>query len=144
MVWIILIVFVSMLILGALADEEVFMGMGFAGTVIAIIAVIWISSYVIVLNKIDERIAMYQEENEKIERQIAETITQYQEYEKEIFTEVSPDSAITLVSVYPDLKSDTLVQSQIEVYTSNNQNIKKLKEEKINGAVTRWWLYFGG
>lgn len=93
---------------------------------------------------IDEKIAMYEEENAKIENQIAVTVQQYQEYEKEVFTEVSPDSAITLVSVYPELKADKLVQSQIEVYVSNNEKIKALKEQKIGGAVVRWWLYFGG
>lgn len=93
---------------------------------------------------IDEKIAMYEEENAKIENQIAATVQQYQEYEKEIFTEVSPDSAITLISVYPELKSDKLVQSQIEMYVRNNENIKALKEQKIGGAVVRWWLCFGG
>ena len=92
---------------------------------------------------IDAKIAMYQEENVKIETQIAETVKQYQQYETDIFTSVAPDSAITLVALYPELKADTLVQSQIEVYIANNEKIKSLKEEKINGTVCRWWLYFG-
>jgi hypothetical protein len=60
------------------------------------------------------------------------------------FTEVSPDSAITLVSLYPELKADELVKKQIEVYVANNEKIKELKEKKIMGNVYRWWLYFGG
>ena len=92
---------------------------------------------------IDAKIAMYQEENTKIEAQIAETVKQYQQYETDIFTSVAPDSAITLVALYPELKADTLVQSQIEVYIANNEKIKSLKEEKIDGTVCRWWLYFG-
>lgn len=92
---------------------------------------------------VDDKIAMYQEENTNIEEQIAATVKQYQEYETEIFTEVKPESSITLVALYPELKSDTLVQKQIEVYTANNQKIKELKEEKLNYKPMAWWLYFG-
>lgn len=86
---------------------------------------------------------MYEEENTKIEQQIADVVTQYQEYEAGIFTEVAPESAMTLVALYPELKSDTLVQSQIEVYADNNKQIKELKCMAINTSVIRWWLYFG-
>ena len=92
---------------------------------------------------IDKKIAMYEEENTKIEQQIADVVTQYQEYEAGIFTEVAPESAMTLVALYPELKSDTLVQSQIEVYADNNKQIKELKCKAINTSVIRWWLYFG-
>jgi hypothetical protein len=46
--------------------------------------------------------------------------------------------------MYPDLKADTLVQKQIETYVANNNTIKELRTDKINGKVYRWWLYFGG
>lgn len=95
------------------------------------------------LSVLDEKIAMYQEENTKIEEQIATVVENYQEYETDIFTEVKPESSVTLVAMYPELKSDTLVQEQIKVYTANNQKIKELKEATISGSVKRWWLYFG-
>lgn len=117
---------------------------GIAMSICSLIAIVVLSIEVSNLSVIDDRIAMYQEENTKIEEQIAEVVKQYQEYETDIFTEVKPDSAITLVSLYPELKSDSLVNSQIEVYVSNNQKIKELREEEITGSVKRWWLYFGG
>lgn len=117
---------------------------GMLVTVVSLIVAILLSISVRNLRVIDEKIAMYQEENAKIEEQIAVTVQGYMEHEKNIIESVSPDSSITLVSLYPDLKSDTLVQSQIEVYTRNNEKIKSLKEKEINGSVKRWWLYFGG
>lgn len=93
---------------------------------------------------IDEKIAMYEEENAKIEEQIATVVEQYQKYETEIFTEVAPESSMTLVALYPELKSDTLVQSQIEVYTANNEKIKELRSKEISYRNWLWWLYFGG
>lgn len=93
---------------------------------------------------LDARIAMYADENERIEQQVAEVVRQYQQYETDIFTEVNPENAITLVALYPDLKSDSLVQSQIELYTENNKAIRSLKDENIKANTLRWWLYFGG
>lgn len=94
-------------------------------------------------NLIDEKIEMYQEENENIESQIDSLVKSYMEYESETFKEFKTDSSITLVSLYPELKSDTLVQTQITTYTENNKKIKELKEEMIMRSVVRWWVYFG-
>ena len=116
------------------------------GTVATIIStIVTIVLLVCVLNRvnIEKKIAIYEEENTKIEQQIADTVKQYQEYETGIFTEVAPESSITLVALYPELKSDTLVQSQIEVYVENSKTIKELKSSAINAPVYRWWLYFG-
>lgn len=91
----------------------------------------------------EERIAMYQEENELIETQIDELVNGYMEHERETFESLKSESAITLVSLYPELKADTLVQTQIATHTQNNNKIKELKEQLIMRSVTKWWLYFG-
>lgn len=95
------------------------------------------------LSVIDQKIAMYEQENTKIEQQIETAVTAYQQHEKDVFTEVKPNSYMQLVSIYPELKSDTLVKEQIKTYQSNNKKIKELKVTAINGNVKRWWLYFG-
>ena len=55
----------------------------------------------------------------------------------------APESSITLVSLYPELKSDELVKKQIAVYQENNKKIINLKEKQIDANVAKWWLYFG-
>lgn len=111
-----------------------------------IVALVCVGVSVSELPMLDDRIAMYQEENEKIESQIAEVVAQYQKYENDIFTDVAENNedAMYLITLYPELKSDTLVAQQIEVYVNNNQKIKELKEQQIYGKVFKWWLYFGG
>lgn len=111
---------------------------------VSFIATIVLGINVKSLSVIDDRIAMYEEENARIEKQIADVVEQYQKYETDIFMEVAPESAVTMVSLYPELKSDSLVQAQIEVYTENNKTIKDLRDQQIKGNVYRWWLYFGG
>ena len=143
----ILLVVGGLLIVGCLDEDEIGFGMSGIGAfifVIALIATIWLGADVSKLGVIDDKIEMYQEENTKIEEQISAAVESYQKYETDVFTEVKGESAISLVSLYPELKSDALVQKQIEVYLANNTKIKELKEEQINGDVIRWWLYFGG
>lgn len=92
---------------------------------------------------IDEKISMYQEENTKIEKQIDTLVSNYMNYESNTYEKFKSESSITLVSMYPELKSDKLVEEQISVYEENNKKIRELKEDKINLKVKKWWLYFG-
>ena len=64
-------------------------------------------------------------------------------FETDTYGELKNESSITLVSLYPDLKSDELVKKQIDVYESNNKEIREMKEKKIDLKVLKWWLYFG-
>ena len=150
MILVLLIIFVLLLLWGMwLLDDDNGSGIlpslaGGFGVVISLIGTIYFISSVVNLSVVDNKISMYQEENQIIENQIAEAVKQYQEYENEVFTEIAPESYITLVSIYPELKADELVKKQIDVYLENNKKIKELKENKINGDISRWWLYFGG
>ena len=129
------------------ADSDLCFGISGIGMVIgffALLALIIVSVNVKSLSVIDDRITMYEEENTRIEQQVADIVEQYQKYETDIFREVAPESAVTMVSLYPELKSDSLVQAQIEVYTENNKTIRDLRDKQIKGNVYRWWLYFGG
>ena len=151
MIIVIFLVCIGVILLGGWLYNEVdevaggiTMFFGISGGVISFIALIVLLVNASTLKTLDQKIEMYQAENSNIETQIADCVEQYQQYETKIFTAVSPDSAITLVALYPELKSDELVKKQIEIYIANNQKIKELKEQKINGNVIRWWAYFGG
>lgn len=151
MIILILIICIAVFAFGIWAYDNIdeFVGgivgfVGGVGAVISFIALIILGISVSNDKVIDQKIEMYQIENTRIENQVMECVKQYQEYETEIFTELKPESAITLVSLYPELKSDVLVSKQIEIYIDNNEHIKTLKKDKINGNIYRWWLYFGG
>jgi len=93
---------------------------------------------------IDEKIELYETTNEQIDKQVKEMVLAYMEYEGETFERVSEKDAETLVTLFPNLKSDELVQSQMKIYIQNKANILALKERKINLKPQKWWLYFGG
>ena len=125
-------------------DSGLCFGIGMIAGFFTLIGLIVVGVNVKSISVIDSRIAMYEEENARIEQQVADVVEQYQKYETDIFMEVAPESAVTMVSLYPELKSDSLVQAQIEVYTENNKTIRDLRDQQIKGDVYRWWLYFGG
>lgn len=120
---------------------------GIIGTFLAsitLIATLAIGSKLICLRDSEQLIAMHEEENARIEEQIATAIESYQEHELNVMTEVAPESAITLVTLYPTINSDEMVQKQLEIYYNNHNEITTLKSELIRGNAYRWWLYFGG
>lgn len=153
MILVILAVCIALVIFGAHLYEESYDGeftgavmltIGAIPGIIALFATIVLCVGVFEDVHIDAKIAMYTEENAIIEQQIAECVQRYQEYEQGVFEKVSPADAVSVVILYPELKSDTLVQAQIETYVENNNKIKSLKEKKIDASVRKWWLYFGG
>lgn len=144
MIILLLLIFLGLTIVFLLSDWLDMLSVVTAiGTVICMVSLIVLCVKVSEGRVIDQKIAMYTEENAVIESQINEVVTEYMKYETDTFTGLKEDSAITLVSLYPELKSDELVKTQIATYTANNEKIKSLKESKINQSVYRWWLYFG-
>lgn len=118
-------------------------GIGAAGAIVSAIAALVLGVEISNRMVIDDKIALYRNENAVIEQQISDVVESYMDYEKETFAGVKSESAVTLVSLFPELKSDTLVSKQIEVYTANNKKIKALEEEKLSYRPLAWWLYFG-
>lgn len=93
---------------------------------------------------IDDKINMYQETNAQIEERIGAAIEQYKGYEKGTLKELKGnEDVVTLVTMYPELKTDNLISKQIETYVYNNAKIQELREEEIEISKTRWWVYFG-
>lgn len=117
--------------------DETFKAIGAIVLVIAmIIGLILCAFYTASGSVIDKKIAMYEEENIKIENSIDIIVKEYQEYETEMY------DTMTAAMLFPELASNTLVQKQIEIYVGNNQQIKVLKANKLNHNLFGWWLFF--
>lgn len=118
-------------------------GAGVLLTIISIFMLFYFINQVKELDIIDKKIEMYQEENTKIENDIDTLVKQYMEHEKSTFKDVKTESSMTLINLYPDLKSNELVQQQLNIYVENNNKIKELKNNKLDYQLSKWWLYFG-
>lgn len=142
MLIVLLLISIVGLILGMKFDEDIvfifLIGFSVKFFVLAILV-----GFIVNGRVLDNKITMYEEENSKIESQIQTVVKEYLRHEQETFESCSAESMITLVDMYPELKSDTLVSKQIDVYMENNKQIKELKQEKIDISNYRWWVYFG-
>lgn len=151
MILVIIAVLIILFVLGAFLSKDFDLdGLGVGmmyvtGIALVILFIVYLMLIhdVKTINIVDDKIAMYQKENEKIENEITGIVFDYMRYEEKILSETANRSAIELVHLYPELKADTLVQRQMEIYLANNDKIKSLKEQQLNGPVYRWWLYFG-
>lgn len=117
------------------------------GILIAIISIVGLVMIGLISQEriIDDKIALYEEENTRIQTQVTNIVERYLEHEQETYDKVLPDSDPTfIVTLFPELKSNELVAKEIELYQSNAAKLKSLKVEKLEIKVYKWWLYFGG
>lgn len=124
-------------------------GLNFIAALITIVAIIFNAVQVSSLITIDKKIEMYKEENNNIQNSITTIVQNYMNYESNTYIEslkeidTSNLDIMIATQIYPDLKANELVNKQIEIYQNNNDKIKQLKEQKFDGEVAKWWLYFG-
>jgi hypothetical protein len=156
MLIILLVTGIVLIVLGIVGNynwrykEGLAFGLTFCGSIIFIITAICCAIAItstIMIPQMENRIAIYQEENTRIEEQIKTTIQVYQDYEKDIFGDIdldkiSSEKLILLTSIYPELKSDAMVQELIQVYIDNTNELKQLKMSKFDHELWRWWLCF--
>lgn len=112
-------------------------------SVALLIAVCVMLGFIANASRIDMKIAMYEEENTRIEQSVISAVEKYLDHEQSIFEDISNEDLQTLLIVYPEIKADTLITKQIEVFIENNAKIKELKEEKISLGTLRFLVYFG-
>lgn len=152
MIWVLLLIFFVIGVLGyaicsvSIDYEGVGGGVsifGFTFSIITFFVAIWLLVSCVETAKIDEKIKMYETENDKIEQQLMVIIQNYQKYEQEIFGEVTKKNVVSFITLFPELRSDSLVEKQMSVYYSNHEKITSLKEKQIMASLYRWWVYFG-
>lgn len=143
MIILIYIIFITIGIVVTIKDEwgEVSPPYWFCAVAVTIITiVIFLLGYPY---KISEKLKMYEEENTKIEEKVKSTVQGYMNYELETYSNLIKNAELeTLLIKYPELNSNELVKSQIELYKENNKKIKELKEEEIVKSTWDWWLRF--
>lgn len=114
---------------------------------ICAIACIIFTSMIVNCNKVyTKQLAIYEEENAKIEKVIDDTIANYKEYEGSTYKDFKLDESADItvkVNTYPELKSNELVVKQLEIYQKNNETIKQLKADIAEVSLFKWLLYFG-
>lgn len=128
-------------------DNDIGEIFGVFGLVISVAALIGIFVNIGILingRTLDDKIAMYKQENAAIEQSVDVLVKDYYRHESDTYSSLTPENAVLFASAYPELQSNELATKQLEIYVENNNNIKELKKDQINLSSNRFWLYFGG
>lgn len=144
--FILLFVIAVVLIVLAVLNEDLAEGFGILGCLIGFIALIGIFvniDFLVRGRTLDDKIAMYEQENTAIEQSVDVLVKDYYKHESDTYSSLKPENAVLFASAYPELQSNELATKQLEIYVDNNNKIKELKEDQINLSKNRFWLYFG-
>lgn len=152
MIYIILGVCVILLILGfvllGLECDEVgvsfiYVG-GIIGAIFAIVLLITLGCYNSTKSTADSQIKVYEEQNDIIMAQIEPLVEKYLNYEKETYSTLKVDSnTLVAMSMYPELKGDEFVQSQIKIIMENQKKITDLRLSKAKLNAYKLWIFVG-
>lgn len=120
---------------------------GVLGVVLAIIFGIWTIWNIFVVADgfgIEEKIGIYEEQNAQIEQSIDAAVKAYCEHEQITYVQMSDGAVALVAAAYPELASSELVKTQMEVWTSNSEELKELKSDLVDFHRAQYFLYFGG
>lgn len=111
-------------------------------------AIIWLAMLlpgVIEEDKIDSQIMMLEEENVVIEKNINSITESYLKINPNAMPreELKTENAISLLILFPELKTDSYVLQQVEEYMKNIKTIKDLRKEKIELSTEKYLMFFG-
>lgn len=120
---------------------------GVLGAVFAIVFGIWTLWNIIVVASgfgIEEKIQIYEDQNTQIEQSIDAAVQAYCEHEQITYVQMSDGAVALVAAAYPELASSELVKTQMEVWTSNSNELKELKSDLVDFHRAQYFLYFGG
>lgn len=125
---------------------------GFACICGILLVAIFTVMFVVNISKINDLsnysnyIEILENENREVESRIDVAVAAYLEHESNIYSSYlnsSSDTKIYIVSAIPELSSQALIQSQIEIYSNNIRTISKYKLEQAKLPHYKWFAYFG-
>lgn len=120
---------------------------GVLGAIFSIVFSIWTLWNIIIVASgfgIQEKIQIYEDQNTQIEQSIDAAVKAYCEHEQITYVQMSDGAVALVAAAYPELASSELVKTQMEVWTSNSNELKDLKSDLVDFHRAQYFLYFGG
>lgn len=120
---------------------------GILGVVLTIVFGIWTFWNLIVVASefgVQEKIEIYEDQNTQIEQSIDAAVKAYCEHEQITYVQMSDGAVALVAAAYPELASSELVKTQMDIWTSNSNELKGLKSKLVDFNKARYFLYFGG
>ena len=92
---------------------------------------------------INSQLDVLESQNAIILSQIEPVIQKALDFESNTYKElkVNPENIITLSQIYPDLKDNSFIQTQLSVILTNQQQITQLKLNKATLNAFHFWIW---
>lgn len=92
---------------------------------------------------INSQLEVLESQNAIILSQIEPVIQKALDFESNTYKElkVNPENIITLSQIYPDLKDNSFIQTQLSVILTNQQQITQLKLNKATLNAFHFWIW---
>lgn len=150
MLWIILAISIIVLIIGLVmnynCNENGAWVSGISGSVALVMLItimIMVCDNVSTKRVNNLKIEVLEQNNKELMTTIEPIIDRYLSYESSTYEKVADNSdPNVVVSLYPELRADTFIMSQLQIVVDNNTQIKKLKLEIASLAGYKPWLFF--
>ena len=125
-------------------EEDIGCGFYVSSAVFLAISLITLACYNESKAGCDKKIAVLEEKNELVLKQIEPIVNRYLLYENEMLekVKVSGENIIAL-SMYPELKGNEFLKSQIDIIVKNQDEITKLKLSKAELNAYKLWIFMG-
>lgn len=129
-------------------ENDNFIAIGVISTIFFIIFFIVILVSLFDYNEIkatvDKQVLILEEKNELVLKQIEPLVEKYLNYENETLSKFKVDANILVaLSMFPELKGNEFIKSQIDIVIKNQDEITKLKLEKAKLNSYKLWLFMG-
>lgn len=152
MLYIISLISLILLIIGANIDKVGYRaqddnGFTIGGTFLLVVSIIalcvcW-GLYSFNKNTIDSRLSVIEEQNAVILAQVEPVVQKALEFESNTYKElkISSERLIALGNMYPNLKDNTFIQTQLQIIINNQSIIRDLKLTKAKMNAYRFWIW---
>lgn len=124
-------------------EEDTFILGSFIGgmSIIAILGCWGVYSYR--TETINSQLEVLESQNAIILSQIEPVIQKALDFESNTYKElkVNPENIITISQIYPDLKDNSFIQTQLNVILTNQQQITQLKLNKATLNAFHFWIW---
>lgn len=129
-------------------ENDNFIAIGVISTIFFIIFVIVILDSLFDYNEIkatvDKQVLILEEKNELVLKQIEPLVEKYLNYENETLSKFKVDANnLVALSMFPELKGNEFIKSQIDIVIKNQDEITNLKLEKAKLNSYKLWLFMG-
>lgn len=153
MIWIIFIIACVLAIVGCITEEVNRYGISedsplkIGGTLLLVLSsiILCILYGVYHYNKytIDSQIEVLEQQNEVVLSQIEPIVNNALTFESETYKELklSPERIIAIGQMYPDLKNNTFLQTQMEIIIHNQQEITRFKLTKARLKAYKFFIW---